>query len=189
MMNRLNTLILASAFLLAGCSDSIVNAPSAADDPLDKRELAAGQQPLTVVQTALEVNASTGEFSTLIAALSYAGLVEAVDAFDQVTVFAPTDDAFAALELNADNIDEAFAGDDGKAALTNILLYHLKEGRQFSRPVLNKRQIEMANGGFTYPDASIPALVDANRGEAPFVMTDVAARNGVIHVIGAVLLP
>jgi uncharacterized surface protein with fasciclin (FAS1) repeats len=191
MMNRLSTLVLAFAFFLAGCSDALVNSPSASEDALGKRDRAAGQQTLTVVETALAVNADTGEFSTLIAALSYAGLVGAVDAFDQVTVFAPTDAAFAAIGLDADNVDDVFAGDDGKAALTNILLYHLKEGRQFSKPVLNKKQIEMANGGFTYPDASVPALVDANGGVAPFVGggIDVPARNGVIHIIGAVLLP
>jgi uncharacterized surface protein with fasciclin (FAS1) repeats len=160
-----------------------------ADDSLAKRGQAAGQQTLTVVETALAVNADTGEFSTLIAALSHAGLVDALDAFEQVTVFAPTDAAFAAIGLNADNVAGAFPTDDDVAALTNILLYHLKEGRQFSRPVLNKKQIEMVNGGFTYPDASGPALVDANGGAAPFVGTDVPARNGVIHIIGAVLLP
>ena len=189
MINRPSTLIVAFAFILAGCSDSIVNAPSASEDTLDKREFAAGQQALTVVETALTVNENGGEFSTLIAALSYAGLVEAVDAFSQVTVFAPTDEAFAAIGLDKDNIADAFPGEEGKAALTNILLYHVTEGRQFSTPVLNKKQIRMANGDFTYPDDSIPAILDTNRGEAPFVMTDVPARNGVIHIIGAVLIP
>jgi uncharacterized surface protein with fasciclin (FAS1) repeats len=189
MINRLSTLVIASAFLLAGCSDSIVDATSTSGDTLGKRDQAAGQQTLSIVETALTVNADSGEFSTLIAALSYAGLVEAVDAFEQVTVFAPTDAAFGALGLDADNIADEFAGDDGKAALTNILLYHLKEGRQFSRPVLNKKQIEMANGGFTYPDASVPALVDANDNAAPYVAVDVPASNGVIHIIGGVLLP
>ena len=189
MINRLSTLVIASAFLLAGCSDSIVDAPAASDDTLDKREFAAGQQKFSVVETALNVNTASGEFSTLIAALSYAGLVEAVDAFEQVTVFAPTDDAFAAIGLTAGNVADVFAGDDGKAALTNILLYHLTDGRQFSRPVLNKRQIKMLNGGITSPDAAGPAIIDAQRNAAPIEMADVAARNGVIHIIGAVLIP
>jgi uncharacterized surface protein with fasciclin (FAS1) repeats len=76
---------------------------------------------------ALAVNAETGEFSTLIAALA-----AAVDAYDQVTVFAPTDAAFAAIGLTPDNV-----GDLDVGFLTDVLLYHLKEGHQFSRPVLN----------------------------------------------------
>ncbi|MBT8220220.1 MAG: fasciclin domain-containing protein [Bacteroidia bacterium] len=154
------------------------------------------QEELSVVGTALSVNAATktetepGEFSTLIAALVYTDLVGAVDAFGQVTVFAPTDAAFADLGLNATNISSKFAGDDGKAALSNILLYHLKTGRQASTPVLNKKQIRMVNGGFTYPDSSLPGL-EANNSTAGFVLDliDISASNGIIHVIDAVLLP
>jgi uncharacterized surface protein with fasciclin (FAS1) repeats len=47
----------------------------------------------------------------------------------------------------------------------------------------------MENGGFTFPDAPIPAIVDANGGEAPIVQADIPATNGVIHLIGRVLIP
>jgi uncharacterized surface protein with fasciclin (FAS1) repeats len=184
MPHRIGILFIAVAFFIGGCSDSLVNETSSEEAALGKRDQAAGQQTMTVVETALAVNADTGEFSTLIAALSAAGLVGAVDAYDQVTVFAPTDAAFAAIGLDADNV-----GDLDVEVLTNILLYHLKEGRQFSGPVLKKKQIEMENGGFTFPDASVPAIVDANGGSAPIVGPDVPASNGVIHIIGAVLIP
>jgi uncharacterized surface protein with fasciclin (FAS1) repeats len=189
MLHRIGTLFVAVAFLTIGCSDSLVN-ESGSDDALSKKDQAAGQQTMTVVETALAVNADNGEFSTLIAALAAADLVGAVDAYDQVTVFAPTDAAFAAIGLNADGSDGLTAvGDLDVDFLTNVLLYHLKEGRQFSGPVLKKKQIKMENGGLTYPDASGPAIVDANGGSAPIVGADVAASNGVIHIIGAVLIP
>ena len=184
MLKRFTLPLAAAALALTGCADALTNTPAESDDALAKRDRAAGQQTMTVVETALAVNADTGEFSTLIAALTAANLVGAVDAYDQVTVFAPTDAAFAAIGLNAGNV-----GDLDVGFLTDVLLYHLKEGRQFSTPVLNKKQIEMENGGFTFPDADVPAIVDENGGIAPIVDADIAASNGVIHIIGAVLIP
>jgi uncharacterized surface protein with fasciclin (FAS1) repeats len=186
-MTKSRTLLtLALALPLAACGDSLPEPSSdlAPAEAAESRAQAAGQQTRSVVETALAVNAESGEFSTLIAALVATNLVGAVDDYEQVTVFAPTDAAFAAIGLNAGNV-----GDLDVGVLTDVLLYHLKEGRQFSRPVLNKKQIEMENGGFTFPDASIPAIVDANGGVAPIVGADVPATNGVIHVIGSVLIP
>src|SRR5688572_13869116 len=74
----------------------------------------------TIVEAALAVNAETGEFSTLIAAVVRAGLVDTLNGKRQFTVFAPTDAAFAKLGLNAGNIDTVPLD-----ALTNILLYHV----------------------------------------------------------------
>ncbi|NNE34187.1 MAG: fasciclin domain-containing protein [Rhodothermales bacterium] len=197
MIKRIGFLLATAVFVFAGCSDTIVNEDlqqsqgaltgleqANGEKKKDKIKRAAGLQTMTVVETALAVNAETGEFSTLIAALVAADLVDTLDSYGQVTVFAPTDSAFADIGLDATSVDDLPTD-----ALTNILLYHLKTGRQFSGPVLAKKKIRMVNGGFTHPDASIPALVDANGGIAIFASTDVPASNGVIHVIKSVLMP
>lgn len=133
----------------------------------------------SIVDIALAVNAENGEFSTLIAAVQAAGLVDALDARRQLTVFAPTDAAFAQLGLNAGNI-----GSVDRATLTNILLYHVAPGERFATDVLASSKIRMLNKGF--------AVVDAGAGTidgAPIVGTDIDASNGVIHIVSKVLLP
>src|SRR5690606_24188763 len=108
MMRMLSLLVAPLAMSTAACDDDTVTPPAAP----------------TVVEVALAVNAETGEFSTLIAALQAAGLVETLQGAGPFTVFAPTDAAFAAIDLNADNI-----GSLPVDALRNILLYHVAPGR------------------------------------------------------------
>jgi uncharacterized surface protein with fasciclin (FAS1) repeats len=135
----------------------------------------------TVVDVALAVNASTGEFSTLIAALVAADLVETLNGDGPFTVFAPTDAAFAALELNASNI-----GTLPVATLRDILLYHVAPARRNAANVTSSSSIAMANGGSAVVQVnSNGAFIDAAR----IVQTDIDASNGIIHVIDAVLMP
>jgi transforming growth factor-beta-induced protein len=135
----------------------------------------------SIVEVAASVNAETGEFSTLIAALKIAELVDTLDGRNPYTVFAPTDEAFAKLGLNADNV-----GSLGVADLTQILLYHVTNGRLLASDVLSFEQIRMLTTDFTrismVEDA---AFIDSSR----IIQTDVGARNGVIHIIDTVLLP
>lgn len=135
----------------------------------------------TIVDVALSVNAETGEFSTLIAALKSAGLVGALDGKGQFTVFAPTDAAFAKLGLNAENI-----GTLDKATLRNILLYHVARGARYAEDVVESSRIRMLNRGFTFVTVS-GSSVFIN--DAQILAVDVKASNGVIHVIDTVLLP
>jgi uncharacterized surface protein with fasciclin (FAS1) repeats len=134
-----------------------------------------------VVEVAQAVNAETGEFSTLIAAVVRAGLVDELSADGQRTVFAPTDAAFAEIGLNEDNIDTVPVDD-----LTGILLYHVAGGRLTAAQVLAEDELTMASGGTTTISVSGGA---AFINEAEIVTTDVEASNGIIHVIDAVLLP
>ena len=135
----------------------------------------------TIVGTAVVVNQQTGEFSTLIAAVSTAGLVPALDGKRQFTVFAPTDAAFAKLGLNSTNIVEL-----PKAALTDILLYHVAPGNRLAEDVVTAEQIRMLNGDFTKITVNTNgAFIDQSK----IVATDVKCSNGVIHVIDTVLLP
>jgi uncharacterized surface protein with fasciclin (FAS1) repeats len=157
--------------------------PLVAGEAVEARA-AASQRPAsgpTIVDVALAVNAQSGEFSTLIAAVVAADLVGALSAVGQRTVFAPTDAAFAELGLNAANI-----GDLPKDALTNILLYHVTTGRRDAGSVVSSSRIRMANGGFT-----TIGLKDGGAyiNDSQIVITDVEASNGIIHVIDGVLLP
>lgn len=172
MKNSLNKTI-GSLFLVVGIAAATFTPTEASARPSKPVD------GMSIVDVALAVNADTGEFSTLIAAVVTADLVGALDAVGQRTVFAPTDAAFAELGLNADNI-----GDLPVAALTDILLYHVANGARDAEDVLGSRQIRMLNGDLTTVDASAPSI-----NESGFVAVDIHTANGIIHIIDAVLLP
>jgi uncharacterized surface protein with fasciclin (FAS1) repeats len=148
--------------------------------------LAAPPGP-TIVDTAIAVNAATGEFSILIAALTAAdpAVLETLSGNGQFTVFAPTDAAFLALleelSLEADDI----LGNE--PLLTEVLLYHVSQGRRASTNVVRAKQVRMLNGGFLGQSGGV--LTDNQGRQARIVGPDVFAANGVIHVIDAVVLP
>jgi len=160
-----------------------------------------------IVEFALGVNEDLGVFDYLIGAAKCEGqeiVVSILTGKDKVTLFAPTDTAFRNLlgivqpeEGEEEPRNEEFpcsAFKDNPAGLTNILAYHVTEGRRFSNSVFNKnapKMVEMLNGQYivTNPDKTITG--NANDGPvgvvAPFV--NLNASNGVIHVIDTVLLP
>jgi uncharacterized surface protein with fasciclin (FAS1) repeats len=157
---------------------SVVPGPAAA-----KR---AAKTP-SIVDVAIAVNASgayAGQFDTLIAAVLAAdpAVVQTLSSRAQYTVFAPTDDAFAKLGLDAGNISTV-----PQADLTNILLYHVAYGRRYAADVIASDQIRMLNGGFVFQSGGV--LTDAQGGTSTIIVTDVKASNGVIHAIDSVLLP
>jgi len=132
----------------------------------------------TIVQIVLQPD---GEFDVLQAAVVRAGLVDALNGKDQYTVFAPTDAAFIATLGVADEA-AAIAAVNALPldALTNILLYHVTEGRRTSRSVLAASEYEMLNGEYLTRDELAAAGIAA---------TDISASNGIIHVINHVLIP
>jgi uncharacterized surface protein with fasciclin (FAS1) repeats len=138
---------------------------------------AAESKPPTIV----EIAAGNPNFTTLVAAVQAAGLVDLLNGNRQFTVFAPTNDAFAKLGLNAGNI-----GALPKDQLSAILLYHVAPGERFADSVVNARQIRMMNKQFTQVTVnSSGAFINSSR----IIATDIDASNGVIHVIDTVLLP
>lgn len=132
--------------------------------------------------------ASSGGFDTLVQALSCTGLVGAVaDPNAELTVFAPSDAAFAAAGLNPGNICGAFDTD----TLTTILLYHVVGERRPSPSVINGRNksIEMLAGGSIFPAGQRSLVINANNSSVSIVAADILASNGIIHVIDFVLIP
>ena len=131
----------------------------------------------------VDVAASAGDFSTLLAAAQAAGLVDTLRGDGPLTIFAPTDDAFAALPAGT---VETLLKPENKQTLVSILAYHVVPGRLESGDVLKKKTLATVNG----QRAKIAmkngkAMIDG----AAIVATDVDASNGVIHVIDAVILP
>ena len=127
-------------------------------------------------------------FSTLVAALSCTDLVGAVaDPDAELTVFAPTNAAFAAAGVDASTICSAF----DKETLTTILLYHVTGERRPSPSVINgkNKMITMLAGGAIYPQGKGSLTIDANNSSVNIVAADILASNGIIHVIDFVLLP
>lgn len=140
--------------------------------------------PADPLGTIAEVATANGSFGTLLTAVGVAGLTDALnDPSANLTVFAPTDAAFAAIDPEALN---ALLADI--PALTNVLQYHLLSGQVDSATALtlDGQSVEMANGELV--DISV---TDGNLfvNESQVIIADVPASNGVIHVIDAVLFP
>ncbi len=132
-----------------------------------------------IVDTAI----AAGQFTTLVAAIQAAGLEEALRAEGEKTVFAPTDAAFAALP--AGTIEDLLKPEN-KDKLTAILTYHVVAGKTKSKDLAGKSiDVATLNGAKVAVDGTDGVKV----GGANVVKADIAASNGVIHVIDAVLLP
>lgn len=132
-------------------------------------------------QTIVEIAASDPQFSTLVAAVQVAGLVETLSSEGPFTVFAPTNAAFAKL---GDATIQALLNDP--ATLQSILLYHALSGSVYAADVLQRSSATTINGQdvvFSVRNGS------AYINDAKITITDIQASNGVIHVIDTVILP
>ena len=140
-------------------------------------------------KTIAEIATQNGGFTTLVAALTCTDLVGAVDdPYAELTVFAPTDAAFAKNGLNSGNICDTF----DEAVLADILLYHVVGERRPSPSVIRgkNKEIMMLAGGSIYPEGlSSVTLLDNLGREVNIVLPDQLASNGIVHVVDDVLLP
>jgi uncharacterized surface protein with fasciclin (FAS1) repeats len=132
---------------------------------------------MDIVETAI----ADGRFTTLVAAVQAADLVDALQGDGPLTVFAPTDDAFAALP---EGTVEALLADI--PTLTDILLYHVVDGRLLASDVLGLESAATLQGStVNFSLDNDKAMVN----DAQIIITDILTSNGVIHVIDAVILP
>ena len=133
-------------------------------------------QDMNIVETAV----AAGNFTTLAAALEAAGLIETLSGEGPFTVFAPTDEAFAALP---EGTVEALLADI--PALTAILTYHVVPGAVMSGDLTDGMMATTVNGA----DVTIGTEGGVTVNEANVTTADIVASNGVIHVIDMVILP
>ena len=132
-----------------------------------------------IVDTAV----AAGQFNTLATALTAAGLVDTLKGPGPFTVLAPTDAAFA--KLPAGTVDSLLKPEN-KAKLTAILTYHVVPGKVMAADVVKLTDAATLNGAkvMIKADGKTVMVNDAN-----VIATDIAASNGVIHVIDSVLMP
>ena len=136
----------------------------------------AGGHSKDIVDTAVEA----GTFNTLVAAVTAAGLVDTLKGEGPFTVFAPTDDAFAALP---EGTVDALLNDI--PTLTSILTYHVVAGKVMSTDLSDGMTAGTVNGA----DITISTMDGVKVNGATVTAADIETSNGVIHVIDAVILP
>lgn len=123
-----------------------------------------------------------GSFTTLLAAAEAAGLVETLQGEGPFTVFAPTDEAFAALP---EGTVESLLLPENKDQLVSILTYHVVPGKVMSGDLTDDMMATTVEGDDITIDLDNGVMVN----DATVVTADVEASNGVIHVIDKVLMP
>jgi transforming growth factor-beta-induced protein len=175
--------VLTLSMLAAACGSDDVAENIAADDTSENTstEEAMDDGPGTIVDVAV----GAGSFTTLVAAVTEAGLVDTLSGDGPFTVFAPTDEAFAAaLDALGLTAEELLASDD----LASILTYHVLAGEVDAATAisLDGQSADTVNGA-----AIDISVVDGSVmiNNATVITADVAASNGIIHIIDTVLLP
>ncbi|RLJ60497.1 putative surface protein with fasciclin (FAS1) repeats [Litoreibacter meonggei] len=138
----------------------------------------------------VEIASGDERFSTLVAAVGAAGLAETLSGPGPFTVFAPVNDAFAALPAGT---VETLLKPENKAQLTDVLLYHVDDrnltaekipnGSNYFKPILASQRLCITKG------SGGVSIADGTGDTANVVIANIKADNGVIHVIDKVLLP
>jgi uncharacterized surface protein with fasciclin (FAS1) repeats len=179
-----------AALTLAACSSSTeetATASATAASEAAAMESAMPEAPTaetpaaTTVGTVVDVASSTDGFSTLVAAVSAAGLVDTLNGAGPFTVFAPTDEAFAALPPG---VLDALLLPENKETLVKILTYHVVPGTVLAADVTDGEVATVEGQTVTFSTADGVTVNGAK-----VIQADVMADNGVIHVIDAVILP
>ena len=190
---RILALLLSLTLVAAACGDDdpvessgsdSASASEPADDMADEmtEEDDAADEPGTIVDVAV----GAGSFETLVAAVTEAGLVDTLSGEGPFTVFAPTDDAFAAaLDALGLTASELLASE----ALGDILTYHVVAGAVDAATAIS---LDGQSAGTVQGEEIAISVVDGSvviNDSATVIQADVAASNGIIHVIDAVILP
>lgn len=191
MKNFFSLLILASFSIFASCGDTT----PAVQEETTTTEVEVEEVQTPELQTIVGVAAGNQNFSTLVAAVKAAGLVDVLNSDGPFTVFAPVNAAFEKLP---EGTVETLLKPENKATLTGILTYHVVAGKFAAGDVV--AAINKNNGSFTVPtvqggnltatlnDGSV-ILTDAAGNTSTVVMADVEASNGVVHAIDSVVMP
>jgi transforming growth factor-beta-induced protein len=175
-------LLVVASLVMAACAPATTpEPPTPKPAPTAMPEPTATPEPM--VKDIVDTAVADGRFTTLVAAVQAAGLVDTLKGEGPFTVFAPTDDAFAALP--AGTVDELLKPEN-KQKLTDILLYHVVSGKVMAADVVKLTSAPTVLG------KDVAVKVDMGNvyiNESKVIITDIETSNGIIHVIDAVLLP
>lgn len=170
-------LLVAASLVMAACAPAATPTPA----PTAMPEPTATPEP--VLKDIVDTAVADGRFTTLVAAVQAAELVDTLKGEGPFTVFAPTDDAFAALP---EGTLDSLLLPENKQTLTDILLYHVVSGKVMAADVTAMTSAATVLG----KDVAIKVdMGNVYINEAKVIITDIETSNGVIHVIDAVLLP
>jgi len=173
------SVLLIAAFVLAACSPAATPMPTTIPSTAPKPTAAPTAAPSSIVDIAV----ADGRFTTLVAALQAAGLVDTLKGKGPFTVFAPTDDAFKKLPAGT---VESLLLPENLETLKSILLYHVVDGAVMASDVAKMTSAMSLQGdAVTIKDEMGKVYIN----DAQVVIPDIEASNGVIHVIDSVLLP
>jgi len=168
------------AMVLAACGTQATPEPAPEPTPMPEPTAVPTEEP-EMPKSIVDIAVEDGRFTTLVAAVQAAGLAETLSGEGSFTVFAPTDDAFAALP---EGTVESLLADI--PALTDILLYHVVDGKVMAADVVELSNAMTLQGQYVDIKAEDgKVMIDG----AQVIITDIEAANGVIHVIDAVILP
>jgi uncharacterized surface protein with fasciclin (FAS1) repeats len=190
-MNRINLKL--AGILVAGLA--ALGTPALADHHGKKPATTVGGGQLSPTATIVENAVQSNMHNTLVAAVKAADLVGVLSGPGPFTVFAPTDGAFAKLPAGT---VETLIKPENKAALANILTYHVVAGKVTAADVLaaikaggGKAELTTVQGQklTAQLNGQNVEVIDANGGKAQVIKADVLSSNGVIHVTNAVSLP
>ena len=168
---NLITRLMTSAALMASLFSVGVNATDHSEGKMDNKP------------SIVEIAAGNDDFSTLVAALQAAGLVEVLSGEGPFTVFAPTNAAFEKLPAGT---VESLLEPANKQKLTDVLTYHVVSGRVYASDVVELTEATTVQGSMIDIKVTDSGVMIDN---ANVVTTDIEASNGVIHIIDGVILP
>jgi transforming growth factor-beta-induced protein len=173
------------ALVLAACASPAT--PTTMPEPATMPEPTTVPTEEPAAKNIVEIAAEDGRFTTLVAAVQAAGLAETLSGEGPFTVFAPTDEAFAALP---EGTLESLLLPENKQQLTDILLYHVVPGKVMAEDAiaLDGQMADTALEGKQIAIKQDMGSVYLNE-NAKVIITDIEASNGVIHVIDSVILP
>jgi uncharacterized surface protein with fasciclin (FAS1) repeats len=175
-------LLLVVVMVMGACAPVVTTEPQPAATAVPQEaQPTAVPEPVAPAMDIVDTAVAAGSFNTLVAAVQAAGLEEALRGDGPFTVFAPTDDAFAAIP--ADTLNALLADPE---TLSQILLFHVLPGKVMAESVADGLSVETLQGApVTFAVMDGKATIN----DAAIVATDIEASNGVIHVIDAVILP
>jgi uncharacterized surface protein with fasciclin (FAS1) repeats len=172
--------LIAASLVLAACGDDADDAKTTTVPSADTTAAPSDSAP-SAAGDIVAVASGNPDFSTLVSAVQAAGLVETLQGEGPFTVFAPTNDAFAKVPAD---VLEKLLKPENKDALAAVLTYHVLSGKVMAADVAAGDVASVQGDNITITTEGGVKVNEAN-----VIATDVAASNGVIHVIDAVILP